>query len=174
MGECNYYLKARFRSETEVRAALPRLALLMMQGEKAYDYWQGSRRTFHIERGTQPPTTEEFWAGFRKRFPMVYHYLRNLAGCDDWSFYLAGNLGCLVNPLEERWREPNASLSWFDDLIMLEINGIWHHTDMRLLKRFIRDDLGAIDVAYVSGKMLSFYENKARAGDYDPFELISV
>jgi hypothetical protein len=38
MGECNFYLKARFKTAKQARAAMPRLTALLAEGEVAYKY----------------------------------------------------------------------------------------------------------------------------------------
>src|SRR5262245_58180922 len=117
MGECNYYLKARFRSAAEAKKVLPRLAELLVQGERAYDFWQGSRGGLHFgDVNWKKPSVDGFWKAMREHFPLVYQYLRELADIADWNNGLAGHLGCLVDPSEDRKPYPRAALFQVKDV----------------------------------------------------------
>jgi hypothetical protein len=174
MGECNYYLKARFKDAAAAGAAEPRLTALLAEGEGAYDYWQGSRRW----DGPDVPAAE-FWAGFRQRFPLTVGYLKELAGIPDWDNGLAGHLGCLVDPRPGR-PHPGASLVREGDLLLLRLDMIWHFTDMGLLERYCRDELGAVGVGSASEEDFDMDEDSdleddtARDPNFDPFEGIWV
>src|SRR4051794_13554688 len=99
MGECNYYLKARFASAEKAKEAEPRLIELLAEGEKAYRFWQGSRPLFGGRSNPNHvvPTAARFWQVFRERFPLTYRYLGTLAGIEHWNNGLAGELS-LVDP----------------------------------------------------------------------------
>ncbi len=173
MGECNYYLKARFRSAGDAVAAQPRLVALLAEGEQAYDFWQHSRRWDGPKL-----SADEFWAGFRGRFPLVVGYLRALAGTPDWDNGLSGHLGCLVDPGLGR-QHPAATLVRDDGLLLLRLNMIWHFTDMGLLERYCREELGAVAVGSISDEQLesdlgSELEDPLAMPDVDPFEAIWV
>jgi hypothetical protein len=60
IGECNYYLKARFSTAEEAAAAVPRLSELLGQGEAARDYWQNARPSLLPDSPRQPPSAEEY------------------------------------------------------------------------------------------------------------------
>lgn len=174
MGECNYYLKARFADENDAASAEPRLAQLLAEGEGAYAYWQDSRR-----RNRRVGSAAKFWTGFRERFPLTFGYLKELGGISDWDDGLAGHLGNLVDPRPDREPRPRASLIQSDDLLLLQLDQIWHFTDMGLLERYCREDLGAIAVGSISEEELyldedSDLEEWSRGTDSDPFEAICV
>jgi hypothetical protein len=167
MGEANYYLKARFRSPEEAEAARPRLAALLAEGEKAYEYWQGSRPfSNRSDPKWQPPSAELFWKTFRLRYPLVYDYLRDLAGTPDWNNGLAGCLD-LVDPRDER----RALLFRDGDTLFLRLNDIWHCADMSLLERYCRADLGAVGAGSVSDE---HFDPDEYGEDFDPFLAIDV
>jgi hypothetical protein len=174
MGECNYYLKARFDGSTAAAAAEPRLAALLAEGEGAYHYWQGSRPW-----NGPSISADEFWAGFREQFPQVIGYLKDLAGIPDWNNGLAGHLGCLVSPSSYRRLEPRASLVRSGDLMLLQLNSIWHCTDMGLLERYCEEDLGAIGVGSISEEAFDLLvgtdlEDVANDPNFDPFKFLEV
>ncbi len=148
MGECNYYLKARFETAEEAAAAIPRLSELLGQGEAASEYWQNSRG--RIETSYTRPSADVFWTGFRDHFPLVTKYLGKLAGKEDWSNGLAGQLSALIDPRIKRHGDPAAFLQQDGDLLLLKLSGIWHCADFRRLHRFILKVLGALDVGTVS------------------------
>ena len=83
MGECNFYLKARFATDAEARAAVPRLVALLSEGERAHEYWQDARTCEDSPRCEPLPTAEEFWEVFRSRFPLVCGYLGALNGAEE-------------------------------------------------------------------------------------------
>jgi hypothetical protein len=166
MGECNYYLKARFTDEAAAATAEDPLVALLAEGEGAYDYWQGSRRW-------DPPEVpaDEFWAGFRKRFPLTTGYLKELVGIPEWDNGLAGQLGCLVDPRRGSKGHPSALLVRSGDVLQLRLNMIWHATEMGLLERYCRD-LGATAVRSLSEENLDrLADNES---DFDPFDAIWV
>src|ERR1041384_3593125 len=134
MGQCNYYLKARFREPKAALVAMHPLTELLAEGDRAYHYWQGSRPLLG-----ERPTAEAFWAGFREQFPRVCRYLGGLVGIADWDNGLAGLLGCLVDSTR-----PGATLTRSGDLLLLTLEDIWHFTQMTLLERYLKDELGAV------------------------------
>jgi hypothetical protein len=170
MGEANYYLKARFQSDQQAEAARPRLAELLAEGEKAYRYWQDSRSFFSPDPKWQPPSVEMFWKTFWARYPLVCRYLRRLAGTLDWNNGLAGWLGCLVDPRNER----RVSLFRVADTLFLRLNSIWHGTQMDLLERYCREDLGALGAGSVSDEDFDLEEDEGEDEDFDPFLVIDV
>ena len=169
MGECNYYLKARFANEEEARSAEPRLAELLAEGEKAYSYWQGSRSFFGpIDPNRAPMTADLFWQLFYERFPLTMRYLGDLAGIDDWNNGLAGYLS-LVDPHLPRRFQPRALLRRQEDLLLLQLNNVWHFSDMTLLERYCLGELGAVAAESISEERLGpLYEG------CDPFDAIRV
>ncbi len=169
MGECNYYLKARFATAAGAKAARSRLAALMAEGEQAYGYWQ-AERTRGMPRNL--PTAKAFWAAFRERFPRVREYLAKLDGIKDWNNGLAGQLGMLIAPRRRR-REPSASLVCEGDLLYLRMNGIWHGSDLRLLERYCKVVLSAVAV----GSASAYPDDEDDEVDEDPdepFDFIDV
>jgi hypothetical protein len=105
---------------------------------------------------------------FRFQFPLVCHYLAERNGIEDWDNGLAGTLGQLVDPQRERRWAPSASLTRRDRLLLLQLNGIWHCSDMLLLERFCILDLDAVAVGSIS-------EEQFESGvPDDPFAFIRV
>jgi hypothetical protein len=152
LGECNYYLKARFPTAELAVVASSGLSELLGQGEAARDYWQSSRpHNAFTQRDWQPPTDAEFWAGFRECFPLVHKYLGELAGTTDWSNGLAGQLSCMVDPRVKRQREPNASLMQDGETLYLKLSGIWHCAELGRLERYCVRELGALATGSISG-----------------------
>jgi hypothetical protein len=176
MGECNYYLKARFRSEADAATAEPLLAALLGEGARAYQYWQDSRpHPLRHKRGWHPPSNSEFWDGFREKFPLVMRYLRELAGTADWDNGLSGILGCLIDPLQERTGQPNAVLWQYQDTLFLELNGIWHGTTLNWLERYCREELGAVAVGSISEEDFELPEDSDWELDpHDAFDAIDI
>jgi hypothetical protein len=148
VGQCNYYLRARFRTPKDAEVARPRLAEFLAQGERAYDYWQGSRPF-----GGPGPSPEEFWRGFREQFPDVWRYLGNLAGTAEWNNGLAGQMS-LVDPAgaaARLWREDNE--------LFLVLRDIWHFSDLTRLEVWIRREYGALRVGSLSEEHFEFPED---------------
>ncbi len=170
MGECNYYLKARFPSEEAANAAFPRLVKLMTQGEKAYDYWQSSRPGVLGETNDPLPTTEQFWTAFHERFPLVIQYLGDLADSPEWSNGLAGQVGCLVDPTKTRTGDPYSVLTPEGDTLLLKLSGIWHFTEMTRLEQYCRDELGAVVVGSTSDEKMERTEEEHMVLAQGPME----
>jgi hypothetical protein len=167
MGECNFYLKARFSTDADARAAVPRLVALLAEGERAHLYWQDARTCEDPPRCEPLPAADEFWSAFRARFPLVCRYLGELNGADEWDDELVGQLGQLVDPRPERLSDPSSSLVCRAGVLYLRLNRIWHFSQMHLLERFCAEELGAIAVGSSSREKLD-------RGDSDPFTLIDV
>lgn len=174
MGECNYYLKARFATAERAAAAIPPLSGLLRQGEAAQDYWQNSRPRIPQRSGSEPPSAEVFWAGFRDRFPLVHAYLGELADTPDWNNGLAGQLSALVDPRVQRDGDPSASLTQEDDVLLLKLGGIWHCAELIRLERFFLEDLGAAAVGSVSEEDFESEEGGEALEDWEFFEAIEV
>jgi hypothetical protein len=170
MGECNYYLKARFENDRAAVQAIKPLAVLMAEGEKAYMYWQGARC---LGRPTdKQPSAEQFWAGFRQQFPLTCIYLGLFVGIKDWSDGLAGTLGCLVDPLDDRKEQPRASVVRQGDELHVSLEGIWHFTNLGFLETYIEEVLGAVAVGSLSDE--DWDEDERETEDFDPFLEIEV
>jgi hypothetical protein len=151
LGECNYYLKARFPTAELAVIASSGLSELLGQGEAARDYWQSSRRhNAFTQRNWQPPTDEEFWASFRERFPLVHKYLGELADTTDWNNGLAGQLSCMVDPRVQRQLDPHAELEQDGETLYLKLSGIWHCAEMARLERYCVQELGALAAGSMS------------------------
>ena len=174
MGECNYYLKARFATADDAKAALPRLVALLTEGEQAYGYWQDARTREDRVPRTSLPTAGEFWAEFRERFPLVRAYLGELDGVTDWDDGLVGQLGSLVAPQPDALGDPSASLVCREAVLYLRLNGIWHFSDLRLLEEFCEADLGAVAVGSVSEEDFDRDEDEPEDPDFDPFDFIDA
>jgi hypothetical protein len=172
MGECNYYLKARFATDAAARAAVPRLVALLAEGDRAYNFWQDTRgRGFPRSGEYGPQVAQQFWAEFRAQFPLVCEYLGELNGIEDWNNGLSGQLGVLKDPAPKRHWLPSAELSCRDAVLFLQLNRIWHCSNMRLLERFCVDDLGALAVGSISEEEI---EPNRDGPDVDPFTVIRV
>lgn len=179
MGECNYYLKARFPTTEGAGAAVPRLNELLGQGEAARAYWQDARPHPLREAHQQAPSAEAFWAGFSERFPLVHRYLRELAGTPDWNNGLAGQLSCLVDPRVSRRGDPSASLVQDGDTLLLKLSGIWHCAELGRLQRYCVEDLGAVAAGSISQEALEYYEDEDADDpevpeDWEYFEAIEL
>lgn len=125
------------------------MAALLAEGERAYDYWQAAR-----ENDTHEVSADEFWTGFRDRFPLTTCYLGDLAGVSEWDDELVGHLGSLVDPGVTK-PDPSATLTRDDDLLLLQLNMIWHFTDMGLLERYCFLELDALAVGSVSDETVA-------------------
>jgi hypothetical protein len=179
LGECNYYVKARFPTPERAAAAVPRLCELLGQGEAAREYWQGARPSPLREGRRQPPSAEVFWADFRERFPLVHRYLRGLADTPDWNNGLAGQLSCMVDPRVPRRGDPSASLAQEEDTLLLKLSGIWHCAELGRLERYCLEDLGAVAVGSISQEDLERYANEDAdepevPEDWEYFEAIEL
>jgi hypothetical protein len=164
VGECNNYLKARFEDEPAARDARPRLAALLAEGERAYRFWQDSRQADEPEVSVP-------------NFPLTTDYLGELAGVEDWDDGLVGHLGSLVDPVP-RPQTPSAQLTQEDDVLLLQLNMIWHFSDLGLLERFCFLVLDAVAVGSVSDETVEdlFTEQTGREMEpgFDPFDAIWV
>lgn len=172
MGECNYYLKARFRDVDSAADARPRLAELLAEGERAYTYWQATRQVDDPQM-----SAVEFWTGFRERFPLTTSYLGELDGVEDWDDELVGHLGSLVD-LGRTGPRASATLTQDGDLLLLQLNMIWHFSDLGLLERYCFLELDALGVGSVSDETVEdlFAEQTGRdpPPGFDPFDAIWV
>jgi hypothetical protein len=130
-------------------------------------YWQDNRR-YDVQEEPTAQSAMQFWAGFRQQFPLVCAYLAELNGIEDWDNGLAGNLGQLVDPQRKRRWAPNSSLVHREKMLLLQLNGIWHCSDMTLLERFCIIELDAVAVGSVSEEQ---FENGVPD---DPFAFIHV
>lgn len=173
MGECNYFFKARFANAEEAKASELRLAELLAEGEKAYLFWQESRPSFlRNDPNRLPQSSDTFWRVFRVRFPLTVRYLGDLADIEDWNNGLAGQLGSLVDPKGDGALEPNASLRRNDVLLLLQLNGIWHCSDMTLLEQYCLEDLGAVRAGSISDE--EFDSDEDEIDPSDAFDAIDV
>ena len=155
MGECNYYLKARFAHPKDAEVARGQLTALLAEGEQAYHYWQ-SCRAFHPKDAPPMPSAEEFWAHFQSTFPLTTAYLDDAAGGPDYNNGLVGLLGCLADPGRGR-----AGLERDECTLEIVLRGIWHGSDMRLLERYLRRTCGAVAVGSVSAEDFDLGETSA-------------
>ncbi|WP_171471391.1 hypothetical protein [Frigoriglobus tundricola] len=157
---------------------MPRLTALLVEGEQAYQFWQAAR----THRARQPGQREteqarqqavtQFWAEFCTRFPLVCDYLGALKGAEDWNNGLAGQLGMLVDPIRECQWLPSATLVCIGAQLYLQLNGIWHASEMGRLEAFCEGALGASAAASVSEE--DFDRDEENGADFDPFELFDV
>lgn len=172
MGQCNYYVKARFASAREAELAMPRLEALLIEGEAAYEFWQSARP--HQALGNpnfKAFTAEAFWERFREAFPLVWTYLGRLGGRKDWDNGLAGHLS-LRDPRPTGRHQAGASLFRVEDLLFLTLIDVWHCSSTSLLERYVRDQLGAVAVGSVSEEQFSDVDREDE--DFDAFLAIRV
>ena len=177
MGECNYYLKSRFKDPAAAAVAEARLVALLAEGESVTA--SGKDPAGSASRRFLPPNSGPSSASGSR---WEIGYLRDLAGIPDWVNGLAGHLGCLVNPRPAEGYTPRASLVRFGNLLLLQLNMIWHGTDMGLLESYCREELGAVGVGSISGEELEelwkegsdLEDDEGHGPDIDPFEIISV
>lgn len=171
MGECNYYLQARFRSVQEAEQGRERLEQLLAEGQRAYDYWQESRSLDN----RRAPSSEMFWGYFRTAFPRVTAYLEDLAGIDDWNNGLAGTLGCFQDPIDEQ----RVRIKRVNAVLQVILYNIWHFSRLDLLERVVVEDFRAIKVNTASEEELedeTEFDSEDKRFDevFDPFEFIPV
>ena len=175
MGECNYYLKARFQTAEHAKDAAARLCDLLGQGEAARAYWQNSRPVSASSGASKPPSAEQFWAEFEERFPLVYAYLGKLAGIAHWDNGLAGQLSCFVDPRVARRHDPSASLTIENDVLSLKLSGIWHCAEFDLFERYCRGALGAVAFGGVSDENFDLdEEDEETMEDWEYFEAVEL
>jgi hypothetical protein len=170
VGECNYYVKARFNHPKDAEIARGQLTALLTEGEKAYEYWQ-SCRAFRPTGAPPMPSADEFWAHFRATFPLTTAYLGDVAGVDDYNNGLAGLLGCLVDPAGGQ-----ASLECYDGMLEIVLRNIWHFSKMHLLERYLRQTCGAVAAGSVSEEDFDLPEDSS-ADDWEDgwfFDAIEV
>ncbi len=179
MGECNYYLKARFRTAKQAITAIPKLSDLLGQGELAARYWQDSRSG--LRSGKLPKkktlTSENFWTIFRERFPLVHHYLGELADSADWDNGLAGQLSCMVDPHSKRTHEPKSELFQKKNILFLKLSGIWHCAELERLESYCLKDLGALAAGSISEEDLESDDDddeEASLDDQEYFDAIEI
>jgi hypothetical protein len=168
MGQATYYLKARFHSAEDAEAARLRLVELLAEGEKAYRYWRSVLAPYGEDPKWRPISAERFWNTFRANYPLACRYLRHLAGRPDWQSELEYWMDCLHDPRTGRI----ASLSRVADTLFLRLNDIWHCTQLDLLERYCREDLGAIGVGWRSDG--DFDPDEREDGNFDPFLAINA
>jgi hypothetical protein len=66
MGECAYFLKAKFATNKKASAAAKRLKQTLAEVEEAYSFWQKNRGK----------NSAEFWSKFEAEFPLSTEILK--------------------------------------------------------------------------------------------------
>jgi len=158
MGECNYYVKARFASSEAAKAAIQPLLELLEQGDSAYNYWQKSRSNPRNRVRQQPPAAGEFWATFRNEYPLIIGFLGDFADSLDWDNGLAGHLSCMAD-CQTQIRSLGTCITQEHDEIRLKLASIWHCADLSMLEAYFIDKLGAIAAGSISEEDLEMDED---------------
>jgi hypothetical protein len=92
MGECYFYLKAKFPSTQHLKKVYPDIQKFLKEGQKAEEWWQN-------HRGDKPKI---FWTAFETNFPTVTQYLKHAGkfGADN-NNGLSGQLEFGNNEVEQ-------------------------------------------------------------------------
>ena len=145
MGECVYYLKAKFATEEKARNAAEKLSEALAELDKAYDFWQKNRGK----------TPAEFWSNFEAEFPHAMAILKVTPGFElggDCNNNLAGKLSYCENG------EPQVEVFGKEIRYSAEV---WHFADWDGLKNWIESALEAEAVTWASDEGI------------DPFDAIA-
>ncbi len=132
MGECNYYLKARFKNRKALDAAVPKFEAFLKEADEAGDFWQKHRGDGN---------DKAFWDMFIPRFPLVTKYLGKLVGGDSHNG-LAGELsfGNEEGYLAKDKKSPVLCYSEYT----------WHLASWNRLCDFLKSEFGAIKTNWIS------------------------
>ena len=137
MGECTYYFKAQFKSDTAAKKALPKIQKFLLENLKAQDFWQANRG--------ESPTQEVFWEQFKEKFPITTAYLKSFNMLDgEKNNGLAGRLDLCSYPENVEYIQLDGSV------IGYTANDVWHFADWSPLAEFLKTQFGAIKVAISS------------------------
>lgn len=159
MGEATYYFKARFKSQADAEAALPRVKRLISEGIEAQDYWQDHRG---MEREGK---RAEFWKEFKKKFPVITKYLESYrVGCCGHEHFLVD--GDCNNDLAGQLDFGSHQ----DDADNAEVHGseihynatVWHFSHWDGFMQFLKSEFGAVKTGWLSDEYV------------DPSELVEL
>ena len=140
MGMANYYLKARFPSDNAARAALPRIAAFIKEGQAAEPWCQDHR---HV-------VAEQFWPDFDATFPAVTEYFKAAQCHGGHTEALAGVLNFGTD------EEP--SISCGDPGVVLFSAYVWHFAQWEPFCDFLKSEYGATDTDWTSDEYADPYE----------------
>jgi len=142
MGEANYYLKARFVSEAEAEAALPKFKEFLRQAGEVHNLWQADRMK----------PKPDFYEKIRAEFPIVYEYLKTLPGALEADFDRLNGLAGLLSfgNVETEPEVVNDEIRYWEYT--------WHFGDWYPLCRFIESHFGAEASAYISDEYADMFD----------------
>ena len=158
MGEATYYLKARYESQEQAKAAVEKITTFRQQMDQAADFWQSQRHT-------EP---EGFWPVFAATYPEVYAYLTKYAtpsetlygdvshpwvGSFDCNNSLAGLLDAgTLDDLE------SARVDGDDPYLVKLYAMVWHFADWEPFAAWIEAETGAQIATWISDEYVDYFD----------------
>ena len=143
MGECSYFLKAKFASHEKALVAAESLGKTLAEVGEAYAFWQANRGK---------KNREEFWAEFEGKFPLAIEVLkltRDVEVGGDCHNGLAGKLS---------YCDQNASEVEVDGNEVKYSALVWHMADWDGLADWIKSALKAKAVTWASEEMIDPFD----------------
>jgi hypothetical protein len=128
------YLKARLTDAATAAQTWSTIAVLLLEGRQAHDFWQNHRRL------EQQGRRAEFWTRFRLSFPRIYACLGSLTDghCDE----------ALLEFLE--FGQPDKmELFTAGKHVCLKAADLWCGADWDLLAAFVKSHFQAEGVAWI-------------------------
>lgn len=121
MGEANYTLTADFPTAEAAAAGATKLSAFLKEVDKAYNFWQASRGTFHD--GLSPG---DFWAMFEFDYPDLFEWLNRhgKVNRDDCNNSLAGVFS---------WTNGDKPAVSIRGTVVQYGEEVWHFADWSLL-----------------------------------------
>lgn len=128
MGECAYFLKAEFPSDTIAENKKSVLDNFFSQMQDAYDFYQSNRGG---DAGS-------FWKDFSTLFPVVWRYVLSFE-----PQALTCPITCLYGKLDVGDSKDLKFQVW-GSVVSWEASYVWHFADWTYLTKFIEKEFGAI------------------------------
>lgn len=116
MGECMHWLRAEF-PDAVTDDLQAQVEGFVQEGVAAERFWGASR----FDQKVSPFA---FWTEFRDRFPQVYQYLGDFAGCDEWERQLAGQMS--FSECATLASEPEPVLVYRAGVELFIEGNVWH------------------------------------------------
>jgi hypothetical protein len=130
MGECAYYLKAEFPTETIAKAMAKKMNKFFMESIGAYSFWQKDRDS----------NQDTFWKDFEKKFPLMSEYVKDAGLWGKDPNDLSGNIDFGQDEHNENLVR-GTTVGWGGA-------DVWHLSDWSPVCDFIKKKYGAVKVVW--------------------------
>lgn len=148
MGESIYYLKA----ENCVPEALEKIRLFIIEASEAQDYWQKHR---DMEVAGK---RDEFWKGFKEKFPITSKYLRQTKNYDDKKLYGGDCNNDLAGYLDFGDKEDMEYNLKVCDGEMLYNAYVWHFANWDGFAKFLQSEYGLTNVRWINEEYMNPFD----------------